>query len=174
MGLRPGRILKEKKRPWTRASKHKPKKSYVKGVPHPRIHVFEMGNKKGVFDTEVYLASKQDVQIRENALESARIVSHKFLETKLETNYFYKILVYPHNIIREHSLATGAGADRYSQGMAHAFGKPVGKSAIVKKGQNIILVRVNKKDVTVAKQALRRANSKIRCTTMIKVKERKN
>jgi large subunit ribosomal protein L10e len=171
MGLRPGRVLKKKKRPWTRVSKHKPKKSYAKGVPYPRIHVFEMGNKEGNFDREVYLVSKDDVQIRDNALEAARIVSHKLLEKKLENNYFYKILVYPHNVLREHSLATGAGADRYSQGMAHAFGKPVGKAAIVKKGQSIIMIRVNKKDVPIAKEALKRANSKIRCTTTIKVKE---
>ena len=173
MGLRPGRVLKGKKRPWTRVSKSKPRKSYVVGVPYPRIHVFEMGNKEAEFDREVFLVSKDDVQIRDNALESARIVSHKFLEKKLggSTNYFYKMLVYPHNVIREHSIATGAGADRYSQGMAHAFGKPVGKAAIVKAGQKIIMVRVNKEHAGIAKQALKRASSKIRCRTTIEVKE---
>ncbi len=173
MGLRPGRVLKGKKRPWTRVSKTKPRKSYVVGVPYPKIHVFEMGNKEGKFDREVFLVSRDDVQIRDNALESARIVSHKFLETKLggSNNYFYKILVYPHNVIREHSIATGAGADRYSQGMAHAFGKPVGRAAIVKAGQKIIMVRVNKEHVETAKQALKRASSKVRCRTRIEIKE---
>ena len=46
MALRPGRTTRTVKRPWTRVSKRKPKKSYAVGVPHPRIHVFEMGNKK--------------------------------------------------------------------------------------------------------------------------------
>lgn len=172
MALRPGRVIKRKKRPWTRVSKSKPRESYVVGVPYPRIHVFEMGNKEGDFDREVFLVSKDDVQIRDNALESARIVSHKFLEKKLGgPNYFYKILVYPHNVLREHSIATGAGADRFSQGMARAFGKPVGRAAIVKAGQRIIMVRVNKEHVETARQALKRASSKIRCRTTIEVKE---
>ncbi len=170
MGLRPGRVLKCWKRPWTRVSKTKPRKSYVVGVPFPKIHVFESGT-KGKYEVEVVLVSKKDVQIRDNALESARIVSNKLLDKKLVGNYFYKMLVYPHNVIREHNIASGAGADRYSQGMAHPFGGPVGKSAIVKKGQELILIRVNKKDIPVAKEALRRANSKIRCTTQIIVKE---
>lgn len=173
MALRPGRVLKQKKRPYTRVSKRKPRKSYVVGVPYPRIHVFEMGNKESRFDCEVYLVSKDDVQIRHNALEAARVVSHKFLEKKVggPNNYFYKILVYPHNIIREHSIASGPGADRFSQGMRLAFGRPVGKSAVVKSGQKIILARVNKQYVEAAKQALKRAGSKIRCRTTIEVKE---
>ena len=170
MALRPGRVLREWKRPWCRVSKTKPRKSYVVGVPFPKIHVFETGT-KGKYDTEVYLVSKKDVQIRDNALEAARIVSNSLLEKKLETNYFYKMLIYPHNVIREHNVASGAGADRYSQGMAHPFGGPVGKSAIVKAGQNLIMIRVNKKDIPIAKQALKRASSKVRCTTMIKIKE---
>jgi large subunit ribosomal protein L10e len=173
MALRPGRVIKRKKRPWTRVSTKKPRKSYVVGVPFPRIHVFEMGNKKVKFDCEVYLVSKDDVQIRHNALEAARIVSHKFLEKKVggANNYFYKILVYPHNVIREKPIATGAGADRFSQGMRKAFGKPVGRAAIVKAGQRIIMARVNKQHVDIAKQALKRASSKMRCRTRVEVKE---
>ncbi len=173
MALRPGRVIKHKKRPWTRVSTKKPRKSYVRGVPHPRIHVFEMGNKTGKFDCEVYLVSKDDVQIRHNALEAARVVSHKFLEEKVggSNNYFYKILVYPHNVIREKPIATGAGADRFSQGMRKAFGKPVGRAAIVKADQRIIMARVNKQHVDIAKQALKRASSKMRCRTRVEVKE---
>jgi len=173
MALRPARTIKRKKRPWTRVSKKKPRKSYVKGVPQSRIHVFEMGNKQGKFDSEVYLVSKDRVQIRSNALEAARIVSHKFLETKAggKNNYFYKILVYPHNVLRQKPIATGAGADRFSQGMRLAFGKPSGIAAIIKPGQRIIMARVNKQHVEIAKQALKRASSKIRCRTMIEIKE---
>jgi len=173
MALRPGRILKEWKRPWTRVSKSKPRKSYVVGVPIPKLHVFEMGNRLGEFDTELYMISNENVQIRHNALEAARIVSHKYLENKVggPQNYFYKMLVFPHNVMREHSIATGAGADRFSQGMRHAFGRPVGTSAIIKAGQRVIMVRVNKEHLADAKEALRRAKSKIRCTISIEVRE---
>lgn len=173
MALRPGRILKQWKRPWTRVSKSKPRKSYVVGVPFPKIHTFEIGNRAGDFDAEVYLVSRDDVQIRHNALEAARIVSHKFLEDNVggPQNYFFKVLIYPHNVMREHSIATGAGADRFSQGMRHAFGRPVGNSAIVKTGQRLIMAKVKKEHMGVAKDALKRAGKKIRCRTRIEVVE---
>ncbi|MFH1623177.1 MAG: 50S ribosomal protein L16 [Candidatus Aenigmatarchaeota archaeon] len=172
MPLRPGRVLKRKKRPWTRVSKSKPRKSYVVGVPHPRIHTFEMGDKNGSFDSTAYLTPKADVQIRDNALEAARIVAQNFLEKKLgQTGYYMKVLVYPHNVIREHSIATGAGADRFSQGMRLAFGKPVGKSVLVKKGQRVIMLKFNKPSMVTAKDALRRAGSKIRMGQGIEIVE---
>ncbi len=91
MGLRPGRCTRRIKRPWTRISIKKPKKSYVVGVPFPKIHIFEMGTKKKDFDTTMHLVAKRSVQIRENALEAARVTSNKLLEKKLTPeNYFMK------------------------------------------------------------------------------------
>src|SRR3990172_9526415 len=139
MGLRPGRVVREVRRPYTRVSKSMPRKSYVVGVPFPKLHQFEMRDRKGNYDTTLYLVANQAVQIRDNAMEAARIVSTKFLETKLATNFFMKILIYPHQVVREHSIAQGAGADRFSQGMRRNFGHPVGTAAIVKKGQRIFM-----------------------------------
>lgn len=162
MGMRPGRTVRKVKRPWTRVSKRKPKKSYVVGVPHPKIHVFEMGNKTKKFDTSLHLVADRRVQIRENALESARIVANKLLEREIGSeNYFMKILLFPHQVLREHALATGAGADRYSMGMRKAFGKPKGRAAIVRVGQNVFLLRLNKKHVNLGKKALHRADLKL-------------
>jgi len=172
MPLRPGRILKNYKRPWTRVSKSKPRKSYVVGVPQPHIHTFEMGDKNGVFDSVAYLTPKADVSIRDNALESARIVAQSFLEKKLgPTGYYLKVLVYPHGVIREHRIATGAGADRFSQGMRHNFGKPVGIMAMVSKGQHIFMLRFNKASLQIVKDALKRAGSKIRMGQGIEIAE---
>ena len=112
------------------------------------------------------------MQIRDNALESARIVASKYLATKLgEDGYFMKILVYPHQVLREHSIAMGAGADRYSQGMAHAFGKPAGIAASVKAGQRLITVRIKKASLKVAKDALKRASSKLAPKTRVEIEE---
>jgi len=172
MAMRPGRTLKELKRPYTRESKRKPRKSYVVGVPHSRIHVFEMGNKRGNFDLSVYLVSEDKVQIRSNALEAARIGAQKVLEKGLELeNYKFKVLVYPHHVLREHSIATGAGADRFSQGMRRAFGRPSGKAAIVDVGQPIFKAEVNDnpKSLKKVKEAFKISSSKIRCRTRIKV-----
>ena len=122
------------------------------------------------FDTEIYMVSKDDANIRDNSLESARIVASKFLEKKAgPENYFMKILIYPHNVLRQKSIATGAGADRFSQGMRKAFGRPSGKAAIVKEGQRLFLVKVDKKNIKFAKEALKRANAKLRCRTRVEI-----
>lgn len=172
MGLRPGRTMRKPERPYTRISKRVPRKSYVVGVPYPKLHQFEMGNKEGEFERVLYLIAKDSVQIRHNALEAGRVVAHKFLEKKLgSSNYFMKILVYPHQVIREKPIATGAGADRYSRGMAQAFGKPVGKAVIARSGQKLVEIRVNRENVEVAKHALKKFGSKIPTGIQIVVEE---
>ena len=169
MGLRPGRVVREVRRPYTRVSKSKPRKSYVVGVPFPKLHQYEMGTKNPAYDTTLYLVARTAVQIRDNAMEAARIVSTRFLETKLTTNFFLKILVYPHQVVREHSIAQGAGADRFSQGMRLNFGHPVGTAAIVKKGQRIMMVKTMKEHLDVAKIGLKKAGLKICTATRIVV-----
>ncbi|MCS7135019.1 MAG: 50S ribosomal protein L16 [Candidatus Aenigmarchaeota archaeon] len=162
MGLRPGRCVRRIKRPWTRVSQRVPKKSYVVGVPYPRIHIFEMGSKDKQFDTEVLLKVKNSVQIRENAIEAARVVANKYIEKKLgKEGFFMKILKYPHQILREHSLATGAGADRFSMGMRKAFGRPKGRAVIIHAGESLMLIRVNKENLDIAKEAFRRSSTKL-------------
>jgi len=170
MALRPGRTTRKLERPWTRVSKKKPRKSYVVGVPYPKIHVFEMGNPDKKFDIHLNLVVDHSVQIRDNALESARVVTNKFLERKIPDNYFFKILVFPHHVLREHSLATGAGADRFSSGMRKAFGKPSGRAARVMKGQKIMSLKLDKKNLDVGRLALKRANKKLPVHCKIEIK----
>ncbi|MEM5882860.1 MAG: 50S ribosomal protein L16 [Candidatus Aenigmatarchaeota archaeon] len=170
MALRPGRTMRRIERPYTRISKKVPRKSYVVGVPYPKTHQFEMGN-RGDYDLTLYLIAKKSVQIRDNALEAARVVAHKFLEKNLGSNYFFKILVYPHHVLREKPIATGAGADRYSRGMKLAFGKPVGTAVQVKEGQKIMMLMVNKQALEIGKQALKKAGLKISTPTRIEIEE---
>ena len=116
-----------------------------------------MGNTKGDYEYIIELITKDSMQIRHNALEAARVVAHKFLSKKLgEQKFFMKILKYPHQVYREKPIATGAGADRYSQGMRLAFGKPAGKAVITKPGMKLVEVRVNKENVEIAKEALKK------------------
>lgn len=162
MALRPGRCVRRVKRPWTRVSKKKPKESYVAGVPYSRIRIFEMGNKDKEFEANLWLISKNHVQMRDNALEAARVSANKFLQRSIGSeNYFFKILIYPHQILREHAIATGAGADRYSMGMRKAFGRPKGRAAIVNEGQKVMWLRLNEKNLKVGKDALKRASNKL-------------
>lgn len=161
--MRPGKCYHDKDgKPYTRVSQKKPRKSYIKGVPGSKIKQFETGNKKGDFEVELDLYVKSEGQIRSNALEAARTNANKHLITELgEENYFLKVLVYPHHVLRENPIATGAGADRYQDGMRKSFGKPVGTAARVDKGQRILRARVNENAVKVAREALKRAGYKI-------------
>ncbi len=76
-------------------------------------------------------------------------------------NFHLKIRVYPCNVLRENKQATGAGADRVSDGMRSAFGKCIGTAARIAPGQKLITVSTTKSYFIVAKEALRRASMKL-------------
>jgi len=147
-------------RPHTRKANRVPRKSYAKGVPRPKIHQFEGGNVKGSFEMMYSLVAESPVQIKHNALEAARVTATKTLSPLGINNYFLKIRVYPHHILRENPLATGAGADRFQEGMSRAYGKPIGMAARIRRGQKIISVSVRKEKEDLAKNALRKAKMK--------------
>ncbi len=141
------------------------------GIPNSKIVHFELGNIKAKddFPVELSLIVDEACQIRHNALESARIIANKHLNRVGSANYFLWIRVYPHQVIREHKMATGAGADRISSGMSRAFGKAVGTAARVRSGQIIMSARVNQANVSRAKEALKVASYKLpsRCRIVI-------
>lgn len=167
MGLRPSRCYRSVERPFTRQSRRKPKKGYVKGVPASKIKKFELGDPKKAFEKTMYLVSEQPAQIRHNSLESARMTLGRRLEKDVgKEMYFAKVLVYPHHVLRENLLATGAGADRFQTGMRKAYGKVIGTAAQVKRGQRLVEVRVNEAKVAKARIVLKAVSSKfpVKCT----------
>ncbi len=150
-------------RPYTRYSKYK-RANFVRGRPNCVIARFESGNKNKDYEKVFFLKSTNAVQIRQNAIESARIAANRFLEKKLgKGNYYFRLRVYPFHILRENPLASGAGADRLSTGMKKSFGKAISIAAQVKENQPIYEVRVFKRNVKVAKNALRRATYRLPC-----------
>jgi large subunit ribosomal protein L10e len=68
---------------------------------------------------------------------------------------------FPHQVIRENKQATGAGADRVSDGMRQAFGKVVGTAARVQKGDRLFTAWCEIDQAPVVKEAFRRAYNKI-------------
>ena len=161
------------KRPYTRTSKFKAE-AYIRMAPNVKVVRFNSGDASKIFAYTLNLLSKSDLQIRDNALESARQTSNKLLESYLGLKGFHlKVNVYPYQVLREHALASGAGADRFSSGMAHSFGKPIGVAARVKKGQTIFQLRVDKQNLGIAKQALERASKKLPCSCTIQIIEKK-
>ncbi len=160
-------------RPYTRFSKYK-KMSFVKAKPVCRIVRFNGGSPKKKFAYTLKLITKSELQIRDNAFESARLTSNRLLEGTLGKGGFrMKLLPYPHHILRENPLAAGAGADRMSTGMKCSFGKIVGIAAQLKKGQTIFTLEVNKPNLDTAKLALKRASHKLPCKCGIEILENK-
>ncbi|TDA31198.1 MAG: 50S ribosomal protein L16 [Hadesarchaea archaeon] len=138
------------------------RREFVDGVPGSRITFFDMGNPNGNFPVEVSLVAQEQGQIRHNALEAARMAANRLLETKVgRNNYHFKIRLYPHQILRDHPMALGAGADRVSEGMRLAFGRPIGTAARIKPEQKLMTVRVPEQFLPLAKEALERAKSKL-------------
>lgn len=168
--LRPAYCYKNIERAYTRKSRFK-NKSYIKAVPNSKIVKFVFGDTKRKFSHQLDYTAKEGVQVRHNALESCRQVVNRHLNLKLGNNYYMQIRAYPHHVLREHKMLTGAGADRMSPGMAHAFGKPIGVAAQVKKGKVLFTVRVDETGVQTAKDALRKANPRITGHFRIDVKK---
>jgi large subunit ribosomal protein L10e len=158
-------------RPYTRYSKYK-KRNFVRGNPHINVVRFDLGNKTKKFAKRVVLISSKAVQIRHMAIESARLACNRTLEKAIgKENYHLKFLIYPHHILRENPLASGAGADRMSTGMKKSFGKAIGKAAQVKVGKHIMFVDIDEKNIPIAKKALRFASHKFPMSCSIKVLE---
>ncbi|MDI6707646.1 MAG: 50S ribosomal protein L16 [Candidatus Thermoplasmatota archaeon] len=137
------------------------KKEYMGGVPVPRIARFDDGTLNREFPLQISLVAKEQCQIRHNALEAARVACTKHIANKAGNNYHLKIRIYPHQVLREHKYAVGAGADRISQGMSMSFGVPVGTATRVEKGQRLITLATLKEHFEDAKEALRRARMKL-------------
>jgi large subunit ribosomal protein L10e len=165
--LRKGVAYRKLERPYTRRSKYQAK-NYVGASPHNLIVRYDMGELKKKFEYKIEIKALADLQIRHNALEAARKSSNRLLEKKTgKVGFRMKLRVFPHHILRENPLASGAGADRMSTGMAHSFGKPIGIAAQVHKGQTIFEIQVDKSNIPVAKEAAKRIRSKVPCQCLV-------
>ncbi len=172
MGLRPASAYsRDGKRAYTRYAVSKQRKNFIGAVPALRVRRFNTGNSSKNFSHIVDLvADDKNVQIRDNALESARITITRNLSKKLgKDGFFIKLRIYPHNVLRENKQAQGAGADRVSQGMAHPFGKPIGRAAPIRKGTVIFSVLVDGKNAETAKKIIERTKAKFPCTIKVVV-----
>lgn len=168
-GIRFG-TSKRIKRANTRKSRYK-KKNYIKSVPTSRIIKYHMGNLKKKFTTRINLITRQPVQLRHNSIESCRLIVNRRLGIKLGNNYHFIIRTYPHHILRENKMLTGAGADRMQTGMQRAFGKATGLSAQLKKSQILFSVDCDKQNINDVKTSLKLAIPRLPGKYLIEQKE---
>jgi large subunit ribosomal protein L10e len=170
--LRKAVAYRRLERPYTRRSKYR-KLNYVRASPHNLIVRYDMGDGQKKYQYKLELVSDQDIQLRHNAIESARKSANKLLETKCGRNYNLVIRMFPHHVLRENPLASGAGADRMSTGMTMSFGKPIGIAAQIKKGKPIVQLNIDEKDLETGKEALKRCQYKFPMHCIIKVTKNK-
>ncbi len=137
------------------------RREYMGGVPHSKIVQFNAGNLKMNFPLRLTLMVEEACQIRDSALEASRIAAVRLLEKELPNNFKLKMLKYPNNVLREHKMAIGAGADRVSDGMRAAFGKPVSIAVRANINEKIIRLDIPTDKIELGKKALKKAASKL-------------
>ena len=156
---------KFKKRAYTRKSNVR-SKSYIKAIPLSKITKYIMGDihkfNENRFPYVLYLISCEPVFIRDNAIEAARQFVHRQLEDAFKENFYFSVDVYPHQILRENKMLTGAGADRMQTGMSQSFGTPVGIAAMVHKDKKIFTVAVSDENsAKTARAAMEKVKAKM-------------
>lgn len=157
----------------TRRSK-KQQLSYIKTVPPQKIVKFNMGDYKGFeegkYKIKTILSTGEDFQIRDLALEAIRQSMHKDM-AKLSTkkNYFLRVNVYPHNILRNNRIFSGGSkGERVQTGMKKSFGSPEGRAATIKKGNPIMTVYYNdESNIPKIKRFFHKITPKVACKAKV-------
>ncbi|KAE9386428.1 ribosomal protein L10e [Gymnopus androsaceus JB14] len=147
MGRRPARCYRYCK------NKPYPKSRYNRGVPDPKIRIFDLGRKRASVDEFPFcchLVSDEYEQLSSEALEAARICANKYVtKTSGKDSFHMRVRVHPFHVIRINKMLSCAGADR--------LGQPYGTVARVNIGQIILSIRTKENNAPVIMEALRRA-----------------
>jgi large subunit ribosomal protein L10e len=146
------------------------RQEYMGGIPTCRVTQFDTGNLHTTFPLSLSLGCEEAAQVRDTALEAARISAVRIMEKFAPNEYRLKIRRYPHQILREHKMAMGAGADRISDGMRGAFGKPVSHAVRAQIGMELITVYTTQAHLVEAKEALRKASHKLPIPTQVRIR----
>ncbi len=141
------------------------RREYITGIPGSKIAQHKMGDVKAEpedYPVQISLLVDEECQIRHGSLEASRLSANRhMIKSAGEGNYKMILRKFPHQVIRENKQATGAGADRVSDGMRQSFGKIVGTAARIPRGDRVFTIWCDVEDAAFAKDALRRAYNKI-------------
>merc|ERR1711981_670133 len=158
MGRRPCKCYRYQK------NKPYPKSRFNRGVPDPKIRMYDGGMKKAAwtrFPACVHLVSGEKEQITSEGLEAARIAANKYMQVNCGKESFHiRIRVHPWHVVRINKMLSCAGADRLQTGMRHAYGKALCKCARVNIGTILMSIRTKPDHLEKAQEALRRAKFK--------------
>jgi len=149
------------------------RREYITGIPGSKIAQHQMGDKQSDgsdYPVQISLIVEESVQLRHGSMEASRLSANRHLIKELgEGNYKMVLRKFPHQVIRENKQATGAGADRVSDGMRQSFGKIVGTAARIQAGEQLFTAYCDVDQAEEVKEAFRRAYNKITPPCRIKV-----
>merc|ERR1711924_429323 len=93
-----------------------PKSRFCRGVPDPKIRIYETGKKKipcDEFPAVVHMVSDEYQQISSEALEAARIAANKYMVSNAGKDFFHiRVRPHPFQVLRINKMLSCAGADR--------------------------------------------------------------
>src|SRR5215211_1747452 len=145
------------------------RREFIAGKPQIKIARFSSGQAGTNYDYKVELLATENIQVRHNALEAARLAANKRMAVAGEMSFFSILRVYPHVVLRENKMIATAGADRLQEGMRRAFGKSTGLAARVQPGQVIFEAHVSAANLRLAKDGFKVASSKLGCPTTTRI-----
>ena len=145
------------------------RREYIAGKPQSKIAKFSSGQSSNNYDFKLELLVTENIQIRHNALEAARLAANKRMSQAGEATFFSKLKVYPHVLLRENKMIATAGADRLQEGMRRAFGKATGLAARIQPGQVIFQAYCTTANLSLTKEGFKVASSKLGCPTIIRI-----
>jgi len=158
MGRRPFKCYRYQK------NKPYPKSRFNRGVPDPKIRIYDAGKKKypvDIFPFAAHMVSVEKEQLSSEALEAARVACNKYMVKNAGKEAFHlRIRVHPWHVLRINKMLSCAGADRLQTGMRGAFGKTYGTVARVEIGQILLSVRARDVHKPQVLESLRRAKYK--------------
>ena len=95
-----------------------PKSRFCRGVPDPKIRIYDLGRKKANVDDFplcVHMVSDEYEQLSGEALEAARICANKYMVKNVGKDSFHiRIRLHPFHVLRINKMLSCAGADRYA------------------------------------------------------------
>uniref|UniRef100_A0AC34G4G7 Ribosomal protein L10e/L16 domain-containing protein n=1 Tax=Panagrolaimus sp. ES5 TaxID=591445 RepID=A0AC34G4G7_9BILA len=158
MGRRPARCYRYIK------NKPYPKSRFCRGVPDPKIRIYDLGRKRATVDefpTCVHMISNEREQVSSEALEASRICANKYMVKNCGKDGFHmRVRKHPYHVVRINKMLSCAGADRLQTGMRGAYGKPQGLVARVGLNDILMSIRVRDQHEAHALEAFRRAKFK--------------
>merc|ERR1711924_381349 len=92
-----------------------PKSRFNRGVPDPKIRIFDAGAKKAPVETFpvcVHMVSMELEQLSSEALEAARIAANKYMVKNSGKEFFHlRVRLHPFHVLRINKMLSCAGAD---------------------------------------------------------------